>query len=212
MQTYSCEISDMKVCVFSNGLDNLLKKTGFLLNREDDPSDADVILVFSASEDKAVRALLNKLMDEGVTAGIAGAVYSSEIEELHPLLSFAVSANEGQAADALGDVLRLIDYYTYINTSDVGAMLSDRGRLRYKDLGYFESLSLGARKTAEILNGKSDAIVLLEVPEDVWISDIEGFAAELSENAPSTYISLSAVRTASPLRGAAFISLRRKHN
>lgn len=212
MQTYSCEISDMKVCVFSNGLDNLLKKTGFLLNREDDPSDADVILVFSASEDKAVRALLNKLMDEGVTAGIVGAVYSSEIEELHPLLSFAVSANESQAADALGDVLRLIDYYTYINTSDVGAMLSDRGRLRYKDLGCFESLSLGARKTAEILTGKSDAIVLLEVPEDVWISDIEGFAAELSENAPSTYISLSAVRTASPLRGAAFISLRQKHN
>ncbi len=208
MQTYSCEISDMKVCVFSNGLDNLLKKTGFMLDREDDPSDADVILVFSSSEDKAVRALLDKLMDEGVTAGLIGAVYASEEEELHPFLSFSVSASESTAANALGDVLRLMDYYTYINTSDVGALLSDRGRLRYKDCGGLASLSIGAVKTAESLNGKSDAIVLLEVPEDVWISDIEGFAAELSENAPSTYISLSAVRTGSPLRGAAFISLR----
>lgn len=207
MKIYSAEISDMKVTVFSNGLDNHIKKVGFELACDEDFSDSDVLVVFSAEEDKAAKALLDRIYSEGVVASLVLSVYQRHSGECHPVLDSIVISQESTMADALSDLLELLDYYSYINTADIGALLSDRGKMMYQMLSPMTDLSEAAEKTAECIGSSDEAIVLLKVPEDVWISDVEGFAYDLSEKAPNTNTALSAVRIGEKLSVCAFLNV-----
>ncbi len=205
MEIYSCEISDLKVSVFSFGLDNFIKKTEFELVKDPDFSDSDVLVFFSRSEDKAVSAVLDKIYDEGTTASLRAAVYMSAPGKVHPLLDAAVSANESELGCALSDFLKLLDCYAYINTVDIGERLYGIGNVKYKPLGGAGSLSECELKAKDALSGIKSAVFLLEVPEDVWISDIDGFAAALEEGTGNADICLAAQRRGGTVKASAFI-------
>lgn len=206
MEIYACEISDLKVSIFSFGLDNYIKKTGLELEKNSDFSDSDVLIFFSRTEDKAVSSALDKIYEEGTTAALRAAVYMTAPEKTHPLLDAALSASESALGNALADFLALLDCYAYINSADVGERLYGIGRLKYCPVGISASLSECEERANEALSGAKSAILLLKVPEDTWISDVDGFAASLSEKLGEADIFLAAERCEDVLFASAFIS------
>lgn len=205
MEIYACEISDLKVSVFSFGLDNFLKKTGFEFEKNQDYSDSDVLIFFSRTEDKAVSAMLGKIYEEGTTASLRAAVYMTAPEELHPLLDAQLLSSENLLGSALSDFLSLLDCYAYINSADIGERLYGVGRLKYCPMGQAASLSECEERASEAISGAKSAVLLLKVPEDTWISDIDGFAASLSERAENADVFLAAQRHTGAIYASAFI-------
>lgn len=205
MQIYSCEISDMKVCLFSNGLDNLVAKADFDLAPDSDFSDADVILIFSAREDKAVAPLMDRLYAEGVTAGLVLAVYSVMPEKCHELADVTVSAAEGEMLSALNGLLHTLDCYSHINSVDVGYELSDFGRASYKG-GVSPSLADVKNSIGTALSSSTKAFLLIRVPEDVWTTELSALADELSELVPSCNVAMAATRGSSAIEYSLYIA------
>lgn len=204
MQIYSCEISDMKVSLFSNGLDNLVAKSGFDLVPDSDFSDADVILILSAREDKAVTPLLDRLYAEGVTAGLVIALYSVMPEKCHELADLTISAPEGQMLSALNGLFNTLDCYSYINTVDVGYELADFGPASYKG-GTAPSLADVKDEIGAALSSSAKAFLLICVPEDVWTTELSALADELSELIPSCNVAMAATRGSSTIEYSLYI-------
>lgn len=194
----------MKISVFSNGMDHLLKKTAYSFNRDSDFSDSDIILILSAKEDKAVSALLEKLFDEGTSAAITAELINTAPEVVNDALDTVIIADEKHTFAAISDFLNMLNYYSYINSVDVGYELSDRGFLLYKPLSA-STFAEAVNDVSAALSGSDKAILFIEAPEDVWISDIDSFASALSENS-DTDISVFAVRTDSALKFSLFIA------
>lgn len=204
MQIYSCEISDMKVSLFSNGLDNSVARSSFDFAPDPDFSDADVILIFSPKEDKAVIPLLDKLYAEGVTAGLVLALYSVMPEKCHALTDLTVSASEGEMLSALNGLLSVLDCYNHINTVDVGYELADFGLACYKG-GMSLSLADAKNEIGAALSSSPKAFLLICVPEDVWTTELSAFADELSELAPLCNVAMAAVRGSSKIEYSLYI-------
>ena len=78
---------------------------------------------------------------------------------------------------------------------DVGYELSKRGAVSYIDLGCEKGLATSFSDAGNVLIGREKALMLLEAGEDVFMSDIDLLADELSEKSGDTKITLSAVRT-----------------
>ena len=206
MEIYSCEISDLKVSVFSFGVDNFIKKTEFGLEKDPDFSDSDVLVFFSRTEDKAVSSEIEKIYEAGTTASLRAAVYMTAPKNTHMLLDTVVSASESALGDALSDFLALLDCYAYINSVDIGERLYGLGNVKYTPIGAAASLSECEMTAGEALFGAKKAFLLLEVPEDTWISDIDGFAAALTEKTEGADVCLAAQRRGAEVRASAFIS------
>lgn len=194
MQIYSCEISDMKVSLFCNGLDNIVAKSSYPFEKDSDYSDSDVLLLLSAKEDKAAISLLDSFSSCGVTAGLVIALYSEAPTSCRDVIDMEILSSESELPSALSSVLSLLDYYTYINSVDIGYELSDFGSAVYKNGGAVSSLSDTVDSVARLLSKREKAVLLLNAPEDVWISELDSFASLLSEKVPETDVIFSAVR------------------
>lgn len=194
----------MKISVFSNGMDNLLKKTTYSFSRDSDFSDSDVILILSAKEDKSVSSLLECFINEGTSAALTLELVQTAPEKLSDALDAAITSDERHIPKAFSDLLNMLDYYNYINSVDVGYELSDRGFLLYQELSA-STLAEALSEVSSALSGYDKAILFIKAPEDVWISDIDAFASALSENSDAD-ISIFAVRSASPLSFSLFVN------
>ncbi len=195
----------MKVSLFSNGMDHLLRKTTLSFNRDSDFSDSDVILILSAKEDKAVSALLESFINEGTSAALTIELVQTAPEKLSDALDSVITSDERHMPKAFSDLLSMLDYYNYINSVDVGYELSDRGFLLYKEL-LASTFAKALSEVSSALSGSDKAILFIKAPEDVWISDIDAFASALSENTYDTDISVFAVRSDTPLSFSLFIN------
>ena len=194
MKWYEAYVSDMKVSVFCNGLDNLLSKTGYEFSENDDWRDSDVIVVFSAKWDKAVAKITDILKEEGSTASINAAIFTEEAKD-SSLFDLTIKTDEKNLAFALSDFLKLIDYYLYITPVDVGYELSRRGAFTYVPTQ--EALNLlSVRETAtSIIADSEDAIMLLEAGDEIFISDVENLTYELSEFTEDKRLTVAPLRT-----------------
>ena len=72
-------------------------------------------------------------------------------------------------------------------------------------MGQAASLSECEERASEAISGVKSAVLLLKVPEDTWISDIDGFAASLSERAENADVFLAAQRHTGAIYASAFI-------
>ncbi len=194
MKWYETFASDMKVSVFCNGLDNLLSKTGYEFTENDEYEDADVLIIFSAKCDKAVKKVLCAIEEKGSTASINAAIYAEKAED-NSLLDIGIYADEKNLASALSDFLKMIDYYLYITPVDVGYELSKRGSFSY--ISGAEAINLASVKEAVLpLIGESDdAIMILEAGEEIFISDVENLCYDLSEATGDARLTVAPLRT-----------------
>ena len=194
MKWYTCEIADMLVSVFCNGLDNLLSKTGYEFTENEDWQDSDVIVLFSAKCDKAVSKITDILKEEGSTAAINAAIFTEDAKD-SSLFDLAIKTDEKNLSSALSDFLKLIDYYLYITPVDIGYELSRRGAFTYVPTQ--EALNLlSVRETAtSIIADSEDAIMLLEAGDEIFISDVENLTYELSEFTEDKRLTVAPLRT-----------------
>ncbi len=194
MKWYETFVSDMKISVFCNGLDNLLSKTGYEFSENDDWRDADVLILFSAKCDKAVAKITDILKEEGSTASINAAIFTEDAKDTS-LFDLTIKTDEKNLSSALSDLLKLIDYYLYITPVDIGYELSRRGAFTY--VPHQEALNLlSVRETAtSIISDSDDAIMLLEAGDEIFISDIENLTYDLSEFTEDKRLTVAPLRT-----------------
>ena len=187
MKWYTAEVADNKVALFSNGLDNLISKTGYDFEETTEWDDADILVVFSAKFDKAVQKLTDKLEEEGSTAGLRVAILAEDSEE-NSFYDLMTIAGERNRASALSDFLKMIDYYLHIGLMDVGYELSGRGKLIYGGTAGGEDLSNVLESAVQLVGKAREGIILLEAGENVFSSDIANISSALSEATDGDYL------------------------
>ncbi len=184
----------MKVSVACNGVDNIIEKLSYKMEKDSDLSDSDVIYIISFKEDKAVKAFLQKIKDDGVTAYPIIKFYAKEGEKNEDIADGSIISDERNLLLALEDMMNVIDYYSYITFMDIGDALSDFGRFDYKNLGSFEGLKDVSRAVCDSVKGRSKAILYLNIGEDIWESEVNAFLEELSLESKDVSITVSALR------------------
>lgn len=195
MKTYSFCIADMEVALLCNGLDNLIKNLPYEGKEAQGYDEADVIILFSGKEDKAVTKSINEMEREGVNAGLVILITAGDNKDISNVIDMNVLAKEPQLVVALSSVLSMLDYYTHINSVDVGYELADSGSFAFVPLSDNEVFGLIPKKVSEMLSDTNEAFLLLEVGEDIWISEIDSLCDELSSLSEEKEIKVFAART-----------------
>ena len=195
MKIYSFYIADINVALLCNGLDNLIKNLPYEAEEAKSYDEADAIILFSAKEDKSVSEVIEKIERDGVNAGLVISITTGNEKGKSRALDMKVLTQEPHLKGALSSVFTMLDYYTHINSVDVGYELASSGCFSFAASGNDESFGLIPKKVSESLSDTKLAFLVLEVGEDIWISEIDGLCHELSELSPETEITVFAART-----------------
>ncbi len=195
MKIYSFEIADMEVSVLCNGLDNLMKNLPYEGKEAKGYDEADAIILFSAKMDKPILKTIEKIENEGVNAGLLVMLTAEEGNKVSDTVDMKVLAKEPYLSKALSSLLTMLDYYTHINSVDIGYELADSGAFSYIPSSGDEAFSLIPKTVSEKLSGAKEAILLLEAGEDIWISEMDALCGELSSLMEDAEIKVVASRT-----------------
>lgn len=208
MKFYVSDVADMRVVLCVNGLSHLVSRLPYPFTEGGDPDDADVIVLFSAKADKPVAALLDRLDAEGTTATLVLGVFAEPTDRTWRVLDASVSSGEPLLAAALSDLLSALDYYTFVQSIDIGDELSRRGAMIYQNLGDLPDLPSVARLCTPLPKQTEKALLFLAVGEDTFQSDVGLLCDELSSATGDVPLCVVAVRTLpdTAVRAALFLS------
>lgn len=195
MKIYSFSVADMEVALLCNGLDNLIKNLPYEVAESNTFDEADVVILFSGKEDKGIRGVIEKIETEGVNAGLVISITAGDKTEKSRAVDMNILAKEPHLKSALSSVLVMLDYYTHINSVDIGYELASSGSFYYIPPTEGEVFGLIPQKVSETLGETKLAFMLLEAGEDIWISEIDTLCDELSSICPETEIKVFAART-----------------
>ncbi len=195
MNLYSFNVADMEVALLCNGLDNLIKNLPYEGKKAESYDEADAIILFSVKEDKAVQKAIEKMDEEGVNAGLVILITAGDKKDISNVIDMNIMTKEPYLGKALSSVFTMLDYYTHINSVDVGYELADSGSFGFVPPADNEVFGLISQRVSENLSDTKEALLLLEVGEDIWVSEIDGLCNELSELSPETEITVFAART-----------------
>ncbi len=195
MKIYSFSVADMEVALLCNGLDNLIKNLPYEGVVAESFDEADVVILFSGKEDKAIGGIIEKIEKDGVNAGLVISITAGDKTEKSRAVDMNILAKEPHLKSALSSVLVMLDYYTHINSVEVGYELASSGSFSYFPPTEDEVFGLIPQKVSETLGETKLAFMLLEAGEDIWISEIDSLCEEISSICPETEIKVFAART-----------------